>query len=60
MAARAASKASLAEAMFFWFLVAVGIVVGLTLLGAFVARRNPGTAWEAHEDHPITPGLDHH
>ena len=46
--------------MFFWFLVAVGIVVGLTLLGAFVARRNPGTAWEAHEDHPITPGLDHH
>jgi hypothetical protein len=28
--------------MFFWFLVAVGIVVGLTILGAFMARRDGG------------------
>ncbi len=39
--------------MFVGFLVAVGIVVGLTLLGAFISRRAPGTAWERHEDRPI-------
>jgi hypothetical protein len=44
--------------MFFWFLVAVGAVVALTLLGAAMARRNPGTAWEGHEDRPIGPGAD--
>jgi len=35
--------------MFFWFLVAVAVVVGLTLLGAFVARGDPG--W--HDDGPF-------
>lgn len=44
--------------MFFWFLVAVGVVVLLTLLGALIARRAPGTAWEQHEDRPIGPGTD--
>ncbi len=38
--------------MFFWFLVAVAIVVGLTLLGAFLSRRSGG--WD-HDDHPIGP-----
>ena len=41
--------------MFFWFLVAVGIVVGLTLLGAYVARQEPGTEWEEREDRPVSP-----
>lgn len=45
--------------MFFWFLVAVGIVVGLTLLGAWISRRAPGTEWEANEDRPIGPFSDH-
>jgi hypothetical protein len=44
--------------MFFWFLVAVGIVVLLTLLGAFISKRAPGTAWQEHEDRPIGPGAD--
>ena len=46
--------------MFFWFLVAVAIVVGLTLVGAFISRRAPGTAWQDHEDRPIGPWGDHH
>ncbi len=45
--------------MFFWFLVAAGIVVGLTLLGAMMTRRNPDTGWERREDTPLGPGLDH-
>lgn len=45
--------------MFFWFLVAVGIVVLLTLLGAFIARRAPGTDWERHEDRPVFGPGDH-
>lgn len=45
--------------MFFWFLVAVGVVVALTLLGAAIARRDPGTTWERNEDRPIGPGFDH-
>jgi hypothetical protein len=45
--------------MFFWFLVAVAIVVALTLLGAFVSRRAPGTHWESREDRPIGPWMDH-
>lgn len=45
--------------MFLWFLVAVAIVVGLTLVGAYISRRNPGTAWETHEDRPIGPWHDH-
>lgn len=45
--------------MFFWFLVAVAIVVGLTLLGAFISRRSPGTAWQDHEDTPFGMGGDH-
>lgn len=39
--------------MFFWFLVAVGAVVALTLIGAMMVRRNPDTTWEKHEDRPI-------
>ena len=46
--------------MFFWFLVAVGAVVGLTLLGAHISRRAPGTSWERREDHPIIGPGDHH
>ncbi len=44
--------------MFFWFLVAVGVVIALTLLGALVSRRAPGTDWQEHEDRPIGPGAD--
>jgi hypothetical protein len=46
--------------MFFWFLVAVAIVVGLTLVGAYISRRSPGNAWQDHEDRPIGPWMDHH
>ena len=42
--------------MFFWFLVAVGIVVGLTLLGAFVA---PGGDGASHDHGPMGPWPDH-
>lgn len=42
--------------MFLAFLIAVGAVVGLTILGAFITRRAPGTDWERHEDRPIGPG----
>ena len=45
--------------MFVWFLVAVAAVVGLTLLGAFISRRAPGTDWEAGEDRPMGPWVDH-
>ncbi len=45
--------------MFFWFLVAVAIVVGLTVLGAYMVRRRPGTEWEDREDRPIGPWADH-
>ena len=41
--------------MFFWFLVAVGIVVGLTLLGAFVSRGDSG--WK--DDGAMGPWSDH-
>jgi hypothetical protein len=41
--------------MFFWFLVAVGAVVGLTLLGAFLSRRDSG--WG--DDGPMGPWADH-
>jgi len=37
--------------MFFWFLVATGIIVGLTLIGAFLARRDGG--WS--DDGPLGP-----
>jgi len=47
-------------AMFFWFLVAVAVVVGLTLLGAYVARRSPGTSWQDREDHPMGWGGGDH
>jgi len=46
--------------MFFWFLVAVAVVVGLTLVGAYISRRSPGTAWQEHEDRPAGPWVDHH
>ena len=49
----------LERVMFYWFLGAVGVVVALTLLGAMISRRAPGTAWEANEDRPLGPGLDH-
>lgn len=42
--------------MFLGFLVAVGVVVGLTLLGAFITRRAPGTSWQSREDTPFTGG----
>lgn len=45
--------------MFFWFLIAVGIIVVLTLLGALMVRKDPGTSWESREDMPMGPGLDH-
>lgn len=46
--------------MFLAFLVAVAIIIGLTLLGAFITRRAPGTSWESHEDRPISgPWHDH-
>ena len=45
--------------MFVGFLVAVGIIVALTLLGAFIARRAPGNSWESREDHPYMGGHDH-
>jgi len=41
--------------MFFWFLVAVAIVVGLTILGAFVSRGDGG--WR--DDGPMGPWADH-
>ncbi|MEZ6024491.1 MAG: hypothetical protein R3C16_13980 [Hyphomonadaceae bacterium] len=41
--------------MFFWFLVAVAIVVGLTLLGAFMTRRSGH--WD--DDGPMGPWTDH-
>lgn len=42
--------------MFLGFLIAVGIVVGLTLLGAFISRRSPGNSWQRREDTPFTGG----
>jgi hypothetical protein len=48
------------RAVFFLFLVAVAIIVGLTLLGAYISRRSPGTAWQDHEDRPIGFGDGHH
>ena len=43
--------------MFFWFLVAVGVVVGLTLLGAFMTRRSGG--WDHAAGGPMGPWVDH-
>jgi nitrogen fixation-related uncharacterized protein len=42
--------------MLFWFLVAVAIVVGLTILGAYMARRSGGYD---HDDGPMGPWVDH-
>lgn len=41
--------------MFFWFLVAVAIVVGLTVVGAYISRADSG--WK--DDGPIGPWGDH-
>jgi uncharacterized protein YneF (UPF0154 family) len=45
--------------MFIGFLIAVAIIVGLTLVGAFISRRTPGKEWESHEDRPVGPWMDH-
>ena len=45
--------------MFIGFLIAVAVVVGLTLVGAWISRRDPGNDWESHEDRPIGPWMDH-
>jgi hypothetical protein len=37
--------------MFFWFLIAAGAVVGLTLIGAYMANRDAG--WS--DDGPMGP-----
>lgn len=41
--------------MFFWFLVAVVVVVLLAVLGAYMSRRDAG--W--HDDGPMGPWTDH-
>jgi hypothetical protein len=41
--------------MFFWFLVAVAIVVGLTVVGAYISRGDSG--WK--DDGPMGPWVDH-
>lgn len=42
---------------FLWFAVAVVVIGLLSVLGAFISRRAPGTDWEKHEDRPlIGPG----
>ena len=43
--------------MFFWFLVAVGVVVGLTILGAYMARRSGG--WDHEDGGSMGPWADH-
>lgn len=43
--------------MFFWFLVAVGVVVGLTILGAYITRSGGGGDW--HDDGPMGPWPGH-
>ncbi len=40
--------------MFLDFLIAVGVIIGLTMLGAAISRRAPGTNWQSHEDTPFT------
>ncbi|MGE0827750.1 MAG: hypothetical protein AB7O04_00160 [Hyphomonadaceae bacterium] len=44
----------------FWLgvVAAVAIIGLLVLIGAWMVRRNPDTAWEKHEDRPII-GEDH-
>ncbi len=39
--------------MFLGFLAFLAIIVGITLVGAFISRRAPGTDWEKKEDYPI-------
>jgi hypothetical protein len=46
--------------MFLAFLIGVGVVLGLTFLGAFMVKRNPDTDWEDREDRPIFGPGDHH
>lgn len=45
--------------IFLGFLIAVGIVFGLTLLGAAISKRSPGTSWQEREDHPMLGPHDH-
>ena len=45
--------------MFVAFLIAVGVIVALTLLGAMITRRSPGLWAETNEDRPLGPGMDH-
>lgn len=37
---------------------ALAILMLLVLVGAWLVRRNPDTAWEEHEDRPIVGGHD--
>ncbi len=55
MSLLAGNAAGVEWVMFFWFLVAVAVVVGLTLLGAFIARGDSG--W--NDDGPMGPWTDH-
>ncbi|MBI1185761.1 MAG: hypothetical protein GC206_00210 [Alphaproteobacteria bacterium] len=43
----------------FWLFVAgLVIVIGiLSVIGAMMVRKNPDTAWEKREDHPV---IGHH
>jgi len=46
--------------MFFLiFLLAVIFIVGLSVLGAWIVRRAPGTHWQSHEDTPVIGPHDH-
>lgn len=43
----------------FWVVISIAalIVVALTLVGAAMARSNPGTDWQAKEDRPFIGDL---
>jgi hypothetical protein len=45
----------------FWlgFVAAVVVVCLLTLFGAALVRRNPGTQWQHDEDRPLLGPGDH-
>jgi hypothetical protein len=45
--------------MFFWFLIACGVIVVLTIIGVAMVRANPDTSWEKREDTPMGPDPFH-